>query len=352
MIYALGSLAVVLLLVAAFLLWQVLRRLDDVSAQKTSLGLFQQQLEALRGEVQAQLSSVNSNVVQSQDALGRRLEEAARVVGEVRQSLGGLSQATDQILGLGRDMSRELVDLQQVFKPPKMRGGIGEILLGQLLADMLPAGSFELQREFKSGDKVDAVIRLPEGLVPVDAKFPLDNFRKLVEMPDGKERQAARREFIRDVKKHVDDIAKKYILPDEGTLDFALMYVPAENVYYEAVLRDEDGELYRHSMERRVVPVSPNSFYAYLAALVRGFRGLKVAEQAREILQSLDRLHGDLGRFTEDFALVGRHLANAHRAHGDAEKRLSRFEDRLGALRLGGGPEASRTLVPPALPEN
>jgi DNA recombination protein RmuC len=134
-------------------------------------------------------------------------------------------------------------------------------------------------------------------------------------------------------------------MPDEGTLDFALMYIPAENVYYEAVLRDEEGELFRHASERRVVPVSPNSFYAYLTALVRGFRGMKVAEQAQEILQSLDRLHGDLHRFSEDFSLAGRHLANAVKAFGEAEKRLTRFEDKLAGLRTLKEPE--RPLVIP-----
>jgi len=252
-------------------------------------------------------------------------------------------------------MSRELNALQQVFRPPKMRGGVGELLLANLLADMLPSENFALQHGFKSGAKVDAVIRLPEGLLPVDAKFPLENFRRVVEASDEKAAQAARKEFVRDVKKHIEDIAQKYILPDEGTLDLAFMYIPAENVYYEAVLRDEEGEILKDAAEHKVVPVSPNSFHAYLAALVRGFRGLKVAAQAKSILESLDRLQGDLRRFGEEFALVGRHLSNAQRAHGEAEKRLTRFEDKLETLSgLGAGTRpaveagAAGSALPPA----
>jgi DNA recombination protein RmuC len=337
------GIAVAVLLGVAFLLWQVLQRLEAAESGSKSLSLFQQQLEGLRQEVSGQLSQVNRSVVESQDKLGQRLDAASRVVGEVRQSLGGLGQATEQIIGLGKNMSKELTDLQQVFRPPKMRGGIGEVLLSSLLSDMLPSERFAVQHGFKSGDKVDAIIRLPEGLVPVDAKFPLDNFRRMMELADEKERAAARREFLRDVKKHVEDIARKYILPDEGTLDFALMYIPAENVYYEAVLRDDEGELFKFASERRVVPVSPNSFYAYLTALVRGFRGMKVAEEAQEILRSLDRLHGDLQRFVEDFRVAGKHIGNAQKAFGEAEKRLTRFEDKLGGLR--GLKEPERPLI-------
>ena len=316
-----------------WLFWEKRRETGDSPA----LTLLQQQLEALRGQLADQLSRVNEQMARSQETLGLRLDRASQVVGEVQRSLGALGQATSQVLDLGKQMNQELGNLQSVFKPPKMRGGIGEILLGSLLAEVLPREHYELQHQFRSGERVDAVIKLPEGKVPVDAKFPLENFRKFLDSKDEKEKTQYRREFLRDVKKHIQDIAQKYILPDEGTLDFALMYIPAENVYYELILKDSEGDkdLYQFAMERKVMPVSPNSFYAYLAALVRGFRGMRIARQAQEILEHLGRLHGDLKRFADDFVLVGDHLSKAQKKFGEAEKRLGRLEEKLLSFQEG-----------------
>ena len=330
--------------VLAALLWRLSERLKP--QDNTGLVLLQNELESLRSQLGRQLQGVQEQMAQSQTALGERLDKAAIVFGGLQKSLGGLSEATGQMQKLGLSMGQELGRLQSVFQPPKLRGGIGEILLESLLGNILPPETFALQHGFKRGDRVDAVIRLPEGLVPVDAKFPLENFRRVIEETDEKAQSAARREFVRDVKKHVDDIARKYILPDEGTLELALMYIPAENVYYEAFLREGgDHELARYAQEKRVFPVSPNSFYAYLSALVQGFRGLRIAEQAREIQAQLGRLHGDLGRFSDDFVLVGKHLGNAAKTYQEAEKRLAKLEDKLEGLKSGSAPAEGEAAV-------
>ncbi len=342
-------LAVVIIgfVVAGVALWRLSERVKPQDS--TGLVLLQGELNGLRAELQRQLQGVQSQMAASQSSLGERLDKASLVFGQVQQSLGGLAEATGQIQRLGLSMGQELGRLQTVFQPPKLRGGIGELLLENLLANIIPTEKYALQYGFKSGAKVDAVIRLPEGLVPVDAKFPLENFRRMVdESLDDKARQTARREFARDVKKHIDDIAEKYILTDEGTLELALMYIPAENVYYEAVLREDDHELYRYAQEKRVFPVSPNSFYAYLSALVQGFRGLKIAEQAREIQAQMGRLHVDLAGFAEDFVTVGKHLGNAQTKYAQAEKRLTRLQDKLEGLKSGSALPADQQ---PALPE-
>src|SRR5947208_1118110 len=157
------------------------------------------------------------------------------------------------------------------------RGGALGLVQQQL--EVLPARHFTLQHTFQNGERVDAVVRLGPALVPVDAKFPLEDFRRLLEAGDDETRTRARRAFVARVRKHIDDVATKYILPDEGTYDFALMYVPAENVYYEAIVRDDGGndrELSAYALERKVIPVSPNCFYAYLQAIVLGLRGLRI----------------------------------------------------------------------------
>jgi DNA recombination protein RmuC len=268
---------------------------------------------------------------QTQRTLGERLDSTARVVGAVHRSLGTLEEANRKIYEIGKDIS----SLQQILQAPKLRGGLGELLLEDLLAQILPAEHFAVQHGFRGGQKVDAVIKLGSGLVPVDAKFPLENFRRLVAAQTDDERTRVRRAFVTDVKRHVDMVATKYILPDEGTFDFALMYIPAENVYYEIVVKDDatgDADISAYALARRVIPVSPGSFYAYLQALVLGLRGLRIEERAHDILQQLGRLRGDFDRFRDDFRLVGRHLNNATANFAGAERRLERLEARFTSV--------------------
>ena len=290
--------------------------------------LVQQQLGQLLGHVNERLKE-NAEILQkTQQGLGERLDNAARVVGNVQKSLGGLEEANRKIYEVGRDIA----SLQEILRAPKLRGGLGEFFLEDLLAQILPSHHFVTQHAFKSGERVDAVIKLGSSLVPVDSKFPLENFKRMLEAANDDERTRIKRQFINDVKKHVDAIAAKYILPDEGTYDFALMYIPAENVYYETILKDDaEGEkgLTYYAMSKRVIPVSPNSFYAYLQAIVLGLKGMKVEERAKEIIQYLSRLGGDFEKFREDFGLLGKHLGHAQSSYQTTEKRLEQFGQRL-----------------------
>src|SRR5262249_25534254 len=207
-----------------------------------------------------------------------------------------------------------------------------------------------LQHGFRSGERVDAAIRLGERLVPVDAKFPLEDFRRMLDAADDEARSRARKAFIARVRKHGDDAATKYVLPDEGTYDFALMYIPAENVFYEAVVRDEGAELASYALARKVIPVSPGTLYAYLQAIVLGLRGLRIEARAQEVLDQLGRLAGDLGRLRDDFRLVGKHLGNAQQAFGAADRRLDRFEQSLARATGDDAPAAADPPPPAAQP--
>jgi DNA recombination protein RmuC len=300
-----------------------------------------QQLAQITNQVNTQLGQVTQQLQKSTGDLNTRLDNAARVVQEVSKGLGSLSEATQKVFLVGKDIA----SLQEILRSPKLRGGLGELFLGDLLAQIFPPAHYSLQHRFKSGEAVDAVIRIGESLVPVDAKFPLENFKRVVETASEEERKAARKKFLADVKKHIDAIAGKYILPDEGTFDFALMYIPAENVYYELIIKDEavdtDKALLNYAFMRRVIPVSPNSFYAYLQTILLGLKGLHIEEQAQEILKNLARLSGDFKKFQEEFELVGRHLTNAKGKYDDADKRLDKFSDRLQAL---SGTEAGHVI--------
>ena len=294
------------------------------------------ELKGVTGEVTRQLQDGMQLLQSGQSTMGERLDNAAKIVGAVQGSLGTLREATQRVVDIGRDIQ----GLEQVLKSPKVRGGLGETLLEQVLAQMLPREHWTMQHGFKSGEKVDAVIRINERLVPVDAKFPLENFRRLVAEPEEERRRPLRKAFTRDVKLRVDEIAKKYILPDEATYDFALMYVPAENVYYEIIIKDDESEdesIAAYALSRRVVPVSPNSMYAYLQVIILGLRGLRIEANAREIQSDLARLGVDLDKVRDHLGKLGTHLGNAQKQFDETQRHLVRFEDKLEAIELKGG---------------
>ncbi|MCI0549198.1 MAG: DNA recombination protein RmuC [Candidatus Rokubacteria bacterium] len=305
---------------------------DELTEVRLAVGT---ELKGVTAEVSRQLDAGMRLIQTGQDSMGERLDRASRVVGEVQGSLGKLGEATLRIAEVGRDIQ----GLEQILRSPKVRGGLGETLLEQLLDQMLPREHWSLQHGFRGGDRVDAVIKVGGRLVPVDAKFPLENFRRLLAETEDERRRAARRAFARDVRLRVDEIARKYILPDEGTFDFALMYVPAENVYYEVIVKEDEAEdaIAAHALARKVVPVSPNTLYTYLQVIVLGLRGLRIEAHAKEIQADLIRLAGDLERVREHWNKVGGHLGNAQKQFTDAERDLSRLEDKLAAIERKGG---------------
>ncbi len=302
------------------------------------------ELRLLNEQVARALSEANRN-------MGDRLDNTTRVVGDLRERLGQLDEASKRIFAVGQDIA----ELQQTLQAPKLRGGFGEYMLAELLTQTLPETRFELQYKFKGGETVDAVIKLNMGLAAIDAKFPLENFKRAGASDNATEQTNAAKQFARDVKKHIDDIARKYIRPDEGTLDFAMMFIPAENVYYTMITRNagHDAEaLCQHALQKRVIPVSPNSCYAYLQTILLGLRGLRVEENAREIMDHLARMRKELDNFTDDFRVIGQHLGNAQKRYEEADKRLERVTIKIEQMSGVSLPEkhnhANGSAPPPA----
>jgi DNA recombination protein RmuC len=327
--------------------WLVRVLRHELAALRTGSSL---ELTERTAEVDRRLAAVVETMDRRLGELDRRvdsrLESATRTASEIHHELGKLGEANSQMLA----RAKELAKLEQALRPPKARGGFGELLLGNLLADTFPPDKYELQYGFKDGDRVDAVIRLDRSLVPVDAKFPLDNFQRLVEAEGDAERDLHAKAFCRDVKLHVDAISDKYIRPDEGTYEFALMYLPAEAVYYELVCNRLGGAAspLAYALERRVIPVSPSTLHAYLLVILLGFKGLQIEEHAREVMAYTAQLGKDFGRFKEDFELVGTHIGRAQSKFAEAEKRLGRFETKL---ERAGESELLETVEPVALQE-
>ena len=290
--------------------------------------LMQKQMSSLREQVRQSLENTDQ-------ILSQRIETTSKVMGEVQKDLVRLEESNKRIYEVGKDIS----SLQEILRAPKIRGTIGEFFLADLLGQILPTKHFSLPYQFKSGERVDAVIRLGKKLVPIDSKFPLDNFRKLMEAQNEQDRKFHRKKFLSDVKGHIDSIARKYILPDEGTYNFALMYIPAENVYYEIMVRAdtvmEEKSLVDYAMDKKVIPVSPNTFYVYLQTILFGLKGLEIERSAQEIISTLESLQGDLSRFKNDFNLIGTHLRNASRCYESADRKLQWFGDKIEHMESG-----------------
>ena len=275
------------------------------------------------GHLQAMTSTMDRRLGELDTKVDRRLEDASKQTNALYKQLGAVGQATAHLA----EQAKGLGELQQILRPPKARGGFGELLLGQLLSDRLPPTAYALQYGFEGGERVDAVIKV-DRIVPIDSKFPLDNFERMLSAGNDIERQQFEKLFARDVKSHVDAIAGKYIRPDEGTYDFAFMYLPSEAIYYELAC-GKTGALLEYAHEKRVLPVSPTTLTAYLQVIVLGLKGLQIEQHAQEVMAYCAQLQKDFGKFKEDFELVGKHLGNAHDRFVDAGKRLGRFETKL-----------------------
>jgi DNA recombination protein RmuC len=284
-------------------------------------------LSVRNAEMDGRLSTMNETVdrrlAELDTKVDRRLEHASKQTNAIHRQLGAVGQATEQLA----EQAKGLGELQQILRPPKARGGFGELLLGQLLADRLPPNAYETQYGFAGGERVDAVIKVDK-LVPIDSKFPLDNFERMVSADNDIERQQFEKLFARDVKSHIDAIASKYIRPDEGTYDFAFMYLPSEAIYYELAC-GKTGALLEYAHGKRVVPVSPTTLDAYLRVIMLGLKGLQIEQNAQKVMAYCAQLQTEFGKFKEDFELVGTHLDRAQKKFFESEKHLGKFETKL-----------------------
>lgn len=316
------SLLVGLLLLAVWLSWRLSRLSRDVQrlADEPSPSM-----HLLQREVQAVRSGVDD-----------RLREHFAAARELGQQLGRLEKAAENVEQLGAGLS----ELQSILRPPQLRGAFGERMLEDLLADALPRDRFRVQYTYpSSGVRVDAVVLLGGGrLLPIDSKFPLDNFRRYLELrQSGKDRAAVvRRAFARDVKRHVDDISAKYVSADDGALDVAFMYIPSESVFREVAVDGQDGDgatLAEYAIRKRVVPVSPNTLHAYLSVVRLGLQGFQLQGSAREIVDHLTHLDADVRKLRSQLGTAVKQTRHSLGNLNEADDVLRRIEARLSRIR-------------------
>jgi len=315
--------------------------LTEVAAVRGSSESMDRRVEDLRRSVGERVSAVEDRLAQGQ-------KNVADTLGEVHEKMGRVFQASQKIQELAGGMTR----LEDLLKPPKVRGGLGETFLEQALADVLPPGTWKMRHVFPDGTIVDAAIRVGDFLVPVDSKFPLENFRRSKESADDADRKRARRDFAGDVRRHVDAIATKYIRPGDGTYDFAFMYVPSEAVYCEIVFDEEGVSLADWAAERGVIAVSPRLLHVYLATVCTGLRGMAVEERAKEILEHLSDLRREWNLVEDPFRTLGSHLRNSQKQYDAASRAFDRFGGKLDTIAERGESDSGEVLSegPAALP--
>jgi DNA recombination protein RmuC len=286
------------------------------------------QLATFREETARQLgertAEVDRRLADVTETLDRRLASSGKTANEIHERLGQVTTVMTEVNERAKDLGR----LERALRPPKARGNFGELLLENLLRDCLPPDAYELQYTFASGQRVDAVVRAGGRLLPIDSKFTFDNFERMANADSDEDRQRHAREFARDVKAKIDEIASKYIRPDYDTFDLAFMYCPAEAIYYE-IVSGRTGQLLTYANERRVFPVSATTFHAYLQMIILGLRGMQIEQRAQEVMAYCAALQKDFGSFKDDFDVVGTHLGNAQKKYVETEKRLAKFETRL-----------------------
>jgi DNA recombination protein RmuC len=265
-----------------------------------------------------------------QNTLTQGLQSSQKVLSQLNSQIGELQGTNRQMMQIGAEVRR----LQDILTSPKLRGQMGEWSLENLLSQILPKDSYKLQHTFKDGKMVDALIQLVDFSVPVDAKFPLPGFEKVMKAETEEEKTKLRRQFLKDVTTHIDKIASDYIRPAEGTLDFALCYIPAENVYYETIVKytGETQDILAYSLDKKVIPVSPNLLYAYLMTVVMGLHGLQIEKQAAEIRQNLKTLNASFADFLSNWDVLGKHIRNAYSQYDEGNKKLDRFGLQLNQI--------------------
>jgi len=300
-------------------------------------------LDAVTGEMNRTFAHALQQATQSlTGSIGTVRDDTRAAIHEkfvqVTDRLGDLKSTNERIM----EFSRSLDEFQRMLQSPKLRGDFGEFTLEQMLKDLLPAEHWECQAPIGSA-RVDALVRTPYGALCIDCKFPLDNFRRALEAIEGPSRDAAMKMFCSDVRGRIDEIAERYVSPPI-TLEMAFMFVPAENVYYELIGRPD---LLAYGRERKVVPVSPNTMYAYIQVLAVGFRGMKIQDEARRVQEILADLGTRFGKFQDHFNMIGKHLENAKSQFDRAMRDVERFEATLEGVKIGRLEEVQQPLLDP-----
>ncbi|HEY4520450.1 MAG TPA: DNA recombination protein RmuC [Candidatus Paceibacterota bacterium] len=307
--------------------------------------------EQLERNRQASESSVLTVSKLLSDELEKHRQSTERTTLAVSQQVQSFTQGMTQLhenVKQMHDSVKGISSFQDIFKSPKLRGQWGESSLEATLNNYFPRDRYSLQHYFSSGEAVDCALKLPNGLLlPIDSKFNWENFQKMVNADNEIHKSEFRTSFYNDVKKKVDEIASKYILPSEGTTDMALMYVPAESVYYEIVCNFKDIDIPQYALKKKVILVSPNTLFLSISSIQHWLKDVQFHQQTKSIMKRLDRIMADGAKLADDFRKLGKHISDAKSSYDDSEKRLSLMVDRVKTvIELSEEEEVKQIEVP------
>lgn len=350
------SIIIVLLLLAIFavLIYVFFIKVEVKKDDSSSMLLMQQQLQDLTRSMREQMSESSKQMNESNKVVqqGSHLqfqqskELMQQINRDVNEQIRSIQDSiSEKLIGVQKNVSEvtesskqvflvaeQLQNLEKVLKHQKQRGNLGEASLQLALENMLPAGAYKMQYQFPGGETVDAIIETKDGMIPVDAKFSLDNYRRLVDATTDPEREALEKDFKNDLKKRIDETAK-YIRPSDGTLPFAFMYIPAEAIYYDLLINEVGSvKVNTRSLidyayrDKNVIIVSPTTFAAYLQSVLYGFRAFKVEEGAKEIQKNVEKLSRHLQAYNEYFNKVGNALGTTVNHFNTAQKELGKID--------------------------
>ncbi|MAG44795.1 hypothetical protein CL633_02795 [bacterium] len=284
------------------------------------------------GKQDSAINMLSQNINQNMQGLQTRIDKTTNVIGE---RLDRAAQAYSKVareLGTMQEIGREMKALQDFLKSPKLRGNIGEEILRDLLEQVLPKDNFSMQYKFQHGQIVDAIIKTNQGIVPIDSKFPMTGYKKIRQAENKEQKKSAQKEFFRDIKKHIKDISKKYILPQEGTVDFAVMYVPSESVYYEIMVKSP--ELVSFGQSKKVFFVSPNNFYYFLKIIMIGLEGAKMEKASKQIFETLKSIQHESGKFAEDLRVLFGHINNTKNSSERVNSQYMKLSSKIDNIEL------------------
>lgn len=293
-----------------------LRRKTEQVVNNDSMKTMVEWMRDIKNDTEKTRESMNRNILETNRQINDRLDNAGRVISSLSGKLGEMSQ-------IGPDIRR----LAETLSSSKLRGNFGEEMLEGMLAQVLPKGTYAMQYRFKNGETVDAMVKIGDTLLCIDSKFSFENFRLYKEAEDEKLSSDYQKAFFKDTKKRIDEIHKKYILPQENTFDFALMYVPSQGVYEEIIMNSEMSD---YSRLKRVIAVGPNSLYTYLQSIVLSLRGQQINKIAKEILSQISGIKQESDKFGKTLDTLGNHVKNTYNTMGTVVTDFTKLRSNIG----------------------
>lgn len=328
-----------LILVQGIGLYLIMRRQERTTEQlapkdDTGLLMLQKQLESLERSLDSRMSESSK---QMHETMRSQLGESSRLIKEITTEITSVKE-------IGRETGKfaeQLKSLQDILKNPKQRGVLGEYYLETLLKNVMAPTQYKIQYAFANGEIVDAVVIINDKLVPVDSKFSLENYNRLINAPES-EKPALEKAFVNDLKLRIQETAK-YIRPEEGTMDFAFMFIPSEGIYYDLLTNavgagEEENLIQRAAGKHKVIIVSPTSFLAYLQTVLQGLKALQIEKQAEEIQKRVGELGKHLGAYEDFYRKLGVSLATTVSHYNSGYKELGKVEKdvyRITAEKMG-----------------